>query len=40
MANAETLKAATAVVTHPAVRAVLQALPGAEITAIRETDKT
>jgi hypothetical protein len=39
IANAETLKAANAVVTHPAVRAVLQALPGSQITAIRETDK-
>ena len=38
MANADTLRAADAVVRHPAVRAVLQALPGAEITAIRETE--
>lgn len=38
MANADTLKAANAVVTHPAVQAVLQALPGAEITAIREIE--
>jgi hypothetical protein len=38
MANAETLKAANAVVNHPAVQAVLQALPGAEITAIREIE--
>ena len=33
MANAETLKVANTVVTHPAVRAVLEAMPGAEITA-------
>ena len=39
MANADTLKAADAVVRHPAVRAVLQALPGAEITAIREIEE-
>jgi hypothetical protein len=38
MAHAETLKAANAVVTHPAVRTVLRALPGAEITAIREIE--
>ena len=36
MANADTLKAAAAVVKHPAVRAVLAAFPDAEITAIRE----
>ena len=36
MANADTLKAAAAVVKHPAVQAVLAAFPNAEITAIRE----
>jgi hypothetical protein len=36
IANAETLKAAAAVVKHPAVRAVLDAFPDAEISAIRE----
>jgi hypothetical protein len=36
MINADTLKAAAAVVKHPAVRAVLAAFPDAEITAIRE----
>jgi hypothetical protein len=35
MANAETLKVAAAVVKHPAVQAVLEAFPDAEITAIR-----
>jgi hypothetical protein len=39
MANAETLKAAAAVVKHPAVRAVLAAFPEAEIKATRETAK-
>jgi hypothetical protein len=34
MANADTLKAAAAVVKHPAVQAVLAAFPEAEITAI------
>jgi hypothetical protein len=36
VANADTLKAAAAVVKHPAVRAVLAGFPDAEITAIRE----
>jgi hypothetical protein len=36
MANADTLKAAAAVVKHPVVRAVLAAFPDAKITAIRE----
>jgi hypothetical protein len=36
MANADTLKAAAAVVKHPAVQAVLAAFPNAKITAIRE----
>jgi len=39
MANAETVNAAAAVVKHPAVRVVLEAFPGAEIKAIRETAK-
>ena len=38
MAHAETLKVANAVVTHPSVRAVLVAVPGAEIVAVRELD--
>jgi hypothetical protein len=36
MANADTLKAAAAVLKHPTVQAVLAAFPDAEITAIRE----
>ena len=36
MANADTLKAAAAMVKHPAVRALFAAFPDAEITAIRE----
>jgi hypothetical protein len=36
MANADTLKAAAAVVKHPAVQAVLATFPDAKITAIRE----
>jgi hypothetical protein len=36
MANADTLKAAAAVVNDPAVQAVLATFPNAEITAIRE----
>jgi hypothetical protein len=36
MANADALKAAAAVVKHPAVQAVLAAFPDAKITAIRE----
>jgi hypothetical protein len=36
IANADTLKAAAAVMKHPAVRAVLAAFPDAEITAFRE----
>ena len=38
MAHAETLKVANVVVTHPAVRAVLEAMPGAEIVAVRELE--
>jgi hypothetical protein len=38
MANADTLKAAAAVVKHPAAQAVLAAFPNAKITAIREAN--
>ena len=35
IANSDVLKAAAAVVKHPAVQAVLAAIPGAEISSIR-----